>query len=127
MPSRRIVRGGQRGMTPPGQGRPFTRRVPRVVYDRWTQGQADARNQWDLISSFLNYETPESEQERMLNTLQQILSSQQTQSQRSFQQSQAARTGGRLGSTSRGTQEIGGQFALAGQIGADKILTNLKK
>ena len=79
----------------------------------------------DTIGQFLNYETPDAVKQQQLGTLNQQLANQYAQMNQQFNENMASRTGGRLGSTQRGTEEIGGQMALAGQLGMAEILKNL--
>jgi len=71
----------------------------------------------------LGYEFPEEELNRRLQSLGISMAGAQTQAQRSFDQNQAARTGGRLGSAARGTEQIGGQYALARAAGTSQIMS----
>jgi len=92
---------------------------------RQSPGYQNEQRALDIVNQFLSYETPEGIKQNQLGMLNQQLANQQTQMNQQFNQNMAAQTGGRLGSTQRGTADIGGQVAMAGQLGTAEILNNL--
>jgi hypothetical protein len=77
----------------------------------------------ELGRGFLDYEYPEDLYEQQTNVIGQAGAAAQTRANRALSQRQAAQTGGRLGSISRGFSDIGGQVATGQQM----ALANLAK
>ena len=115
---------GRVGRTPgrPGQRGRFT---PRSLGGRRTEfGEFGTLGELDrFMREFMDYEYPEDIYEQQKNVIGQAGAAAQTRANRALSQRQAAQTGGRLGSISRGFSDIGGQVATGQQM----ALANLAK
>lgn len=101
----------------------FGRRDPAIrgAIDRVREGDSQEKELMDFIRQFLEYETPQEVIDTRMGQLGRSLSARQAQDIRAFRAADFGRTGGRMG-TARGTQEIGGQYALARAAGQAQIL-----
>lgn len=86
------------------------------AWNNYTGGNLDTQ-----IKKGLNYEFPEGELGKRLNTFGQSMTAQEQAALRNYQESFAGRTGGRM-SSARGAAEIGGQAALARSMGSAQIM-----
>ena len=91
----------------------------------------EGANVEENLNELWDYQYPENVYEQQKNVIGQAASARQLQMNRALEQRQAAMTGGRLGSVSRGYQEIGGQVAGAqqqalAQLSAEKMNVEMR-